>query len=461
MANLLQEFNIHPVGQGLFYSGKITHNNEVKFRMVFDCGSKTAGSCEEELEIYRDADFLKEKIIDLLVISHFDADHVNQIGNLLNGNIKVKKLVMPFLTFEERLFLVLRYFSSKSPKIEDDFFIKFALDPLNTINENLDGDSQVIIIESGPNEPIDDDRFRKSENSDSKRFEFDFKDKEEISPSKDIFTVDPKIQIFKTDDSKKGILFDGMSKLMEFIFYRKKVHKDEKVWYDKITEIFYEEFKINGKLPEKELFDRTIDQIKKIKSATKIKTIFKNAKYTLGNMKGNLDDLNTTSLCLLHKNLRSIFKLVRNNDTDFYNNIMVNSIHKFAFSRIKNSVLAPYIWNHRFIRYRQEFIYPNALLTSDIFLLNENDVNKFIEHYKKYWGDFWLFQIPHHGSEKSSNDVLHSHLTHIDYCFINYGIGNINKHPNTGVIHNLIKTGNSTKIIPINQILGLHFELSF
>lgn len=105
---LKQEFIIHPVGQGLFYSGKISHENKIKFRMVFDCGSNTAGACQEEIEIYRDSDFLEEKVLDLLVVSHFDKDHVNQIENLLKGGIKVKKLVMPFLTFEERLFLVLK-----------------------------------------------------------------------------------------------------------------------------------------------------------------------------------------------------------------------------------------------------------------------------------------------------------------------------------------------------------------
>ncbi|HKO78231.1 MAG TPA: hypothetical protein VJU52_13525, partial [Flavobacterium sp.] len=104
-----QEFTIHPVGQGLFYSGKITHNTEVKFRMVFDCGSLTKGAGQDEVDIYRDADFLGKKVLDLLVISHFDRDHVYHIGRLLADGIKVKKLVMPFITFSERLFLVARY----------------------------------------------------------------------------------------------------------------------------------------------------------------------------------------------------------------------------------------------------------------------------------------------------------------------------------------------------------------
>ena len=225
MTNFLQqEFKIHPVGQGLFYSGKITHDNKVKFRMVFDCGSINKKDCNQEVYIYRDSDFLDEKIIDLLIISHFDGDHINMIENLLHENIKIKKLVMPFLTFEERLFLVLRYFSDESPKVEDDFFIRFALDPLNTISDNLDDDSQVFVIESGPNEPINDDGFIQSENNDSKnRFKFGFKDAEKISPNRDVFTSNTEMGIFKTNDSKKGILFNGMLKLMEFIFLQKRL----------------------------------------------------------------------------------------------------------------------------------------------------------------------------------------------------------------------------------------------
>ncbi|MCX8524676.1 hypothetical protein OF897_12205 [Chryseobacterium formosus] len=121
--------------------------------------------------------------------------------------------------------------------------------------------------------------------------------------------------------------------------------------------------------------------------------------------------------------------------------------------------MTPY---HRFLRSvmeKHQFIFPNALLTSDSFLLEKDDINPFISHYERYWGDFWLFQIPHHGSEKNSDGNLHSHLRSIQNCFINYGIGNIHKHPSADVIHSLVATGNSSKIIPVNQNLGMRFQL--
>ena len=181
-----QEFTIHPVGQGLFYSGKITHNSEVKFRMVFDCGSLTSGAGQEEVELYRDADFLDKKVIDLLVISHFDRDHVYHIGKLLADGIKVKKLVMPFITFSERLFLVARYIDLNDGfNPDDDFFIRFVIDPLETINENLDGDSEIFLIENGPDEPVTQTKESSTDttepnNNNDIRFAFDFDNKEAI-----------------------------------------------------------------------------------------------------------------------------------------------------------------------------------------------------------------------------------------------------------------------------------------
>lgn len=463
---LQQEFTIHPVGQGLFYSGKISHENKVKFRMVFDCGSKNISACQEEIEIYRDSDFLLEKVIDLLVISHFDEDHVNQIENLLEGNIKVKKLIMPFLTFKERLFLVLKCFGSRKVLPKDDFYIKFAIDPLGTIGGNFDGDSEVILIDSGPDKPIiDRDRSPKSENDGSNsRFEFDIPGKKEIKTDEDILLLNPKVKGFKVDHSEEGILFDRYLQLMEFIFYRKKVTSDEKALYDEIANLFYKEFNIDPSLGKQELLNITIETIKKIKSAPKIKSIFQDAKNNTGFCAANLINLNTTALCLLHRNLADILQLSTDPDRDsrflFYNhNPVAYTIHKFVSSRIENPLISTHYWDSRYYKKNDPFIFPNVLLTSDIFLLKKSDIDEFLKHYEDHWNDFWLFQIPHHGSEKSSNDALYSHITALHSCFINYGIGRVS-HPSPSVINNLVTTGNSSKVIPVNETLGLRFLLS-
>lgn len=478
MNNFYQEFTIHPVGQGLFYSGIIKFQNRTKFRMVFDCGSLTKGACQDEVKLYKDAQFITDNVIDLLVISHFDADHVNQIGNLLNGNVKIKKLIMPFLSFEERLFLVMKHLNFNNGfSNNDDFVIHFLIDPLGTISENLDDDSEVLLIDNGPDSPINsdmEDHFTEDINKDSngKRFEIKFvNEKKEIITEENIFKSSITKKTFKISDSEKGLLFSNRIKLMEFIFYKKTISDDQNVFYNEIANIFYLKHDIDTSLPRDLLLKKVVDEIKKIKSATRIKGIFNEAKKATSiklfkNI--NVNDLNTTALCMLHNNLLGIANLMNISFEDLKTNNYWNLgckkiiIHKFlASSRIEIPDLTWYRrlpFNRNFDDF-SKFIYPNVLLTSDSFLLSEEQVTLFYNHYKNYWDAFWLFQIPHHGSDKSSDGILHAHIPKQSKNFINYGIGNRDKHPSSIVIASLVTTGNAFKTYPINQFSGLKFNL--
>jgi hypothetical protein len=314
-----QEFTIHPVGQGLFYIGKFTHNSEVKFRMVFDCGSISAGAGQEDVMLYRDTDFLVKKVLDLLVISHFDQDHVNHIEKLLAEGIKVKKLIMPIITFSERLFLVARHLDVNngfSP--DDDFFIRFIIDPLGTINENLDGDSEVFLIESGPNVPIpltkkaSPDTTEPNDNNDV-RFGFYF-DNTEIFTDHSL-TTNSELKIYKIKDSEKGnIASASQLKLMEFLFYSRKIGNNEEKFYDKVKELFFIKFSIDSSIDVVNQLGNVINEVKKIKSGPQIRGIFKAAKDVEGfeRYKGiDILNLNTTALSLLHKNLDGIYYFLR------------------------------------------------------------------------------------------------------------------------------------------------------
>jgi Cft2 family RNA processing exonuclease len=77
-------FTFHPVGQGAFYSGKITskHNRDHSFKMVCDCGSLS-----KSLHLKKSiADFKwnpkhpsSRFNLDVLFLSHLDDDHVNGV----------------------------------------------------------------------------------------------------------------------------------------------------------------------------------------------------------------------------------------------------------------------------------------------------------------------------------------------------------------------------------------------
>lgn len=481
-----QEFIIHPVGQGLFYSGIIKFNSKVKFRMVFDCGSKgnSKSAGEEEVDNYRDIDYIENKILDLLVISHFDEDHVNHIGRLLADGIKVKKLVMPFITFTERLFLILRYFDeNESDYGDDDFFIRFIIDPLGSINENLDGDSDVFLVYGEPEDPILQEKEITNEGNSSEgnsseveniRFAFDYdKEAKESIDLGEIVTSEPKGKVYKVNHTNKGkVKSGGLNLLMEFLFYRRKISVDDTEFFETIKDEFFKEFSITEELKGKELLIKIAEVVKGITSAKRIKPIFIEAKKAMG-LKSKKDvieieNMNTTSLCLFHRNLNGMFDLQGiskemwkhlPNRWSNLNNWNFYQIQKFiSGSRIESKMhLEPsFYWACR--NNESNFIFPNVMLTADSFLITSTQVSEFINHYKNYWGNFWLFQIPHHGSEKSSDKLLHSHIPSHSFNFINYGIGNTFSHPSPSVINDLVATGNSTRLIPINQYMGLKFQ---
>ncbi|MGD9909436.1 MAG: hypothetical protein AB7U79_02385 [Candidatus Izemoplasmatales bacterium] len=92
-------FEFHSVGQGLFYSGQIDG-----YRFVYDCGAlstlrKTPPTTNNEPALFKAIDQYSNKnegkYIDLLVVSHLDADHVNGILELAS-RLKIKKVVLPY-----------------------------------------------------------------------------------------------------------------------------------------------------------------------------------------------------------------------------------------------------------------------------------------------------------------------------------------------------------------------------
>lgn len=476
MRSFHQKFTIHPVGQGLFYSCIIKYENNIKFRMVFDCGSTTAKACQEEVALYRDTDFVTQKTLDLLVISHFDADHVKYIGLLLQDEIKIKKLVMPFITFEERLFLVARHLShSNGFKVEDDFALRFIIDPIGTISDNLDDDSEIYFIDGDPINPIpfgDDDIRQFIESNDETRFLFDFdrSAKEKIDLGSVISISSPtKGKVFKIKDTNKGKLRTSINgyKLMEFLFYKMAIGEQEGAFFKEVENLFNKMFAIDENLSTNKKLQATIEKVKSIKSSPPIKKIFREAANNVAlipKKRFKINDLNTTALCLLHRNLKGILDFLKidfkepHSYSDFYFE-KIRQIQKFksTYSRLET------LWHRVHRRYRRrmqngDFFYPNVLLTSDTFLLTQKQVDDFLKKYQHYWNDFWLLQIPHHGADKNSDKYLLANIPIASYNFINYGIGNSHAHPSQNLINDLVATGNSSRLISVNQITGFVFE---
>jgi hypothetical protein len=92
----------HSVGQGCFYSGEIYCTpKSAPLRMVYDCGSETPGDALER-EISSFQQLVRDAKLDMLVLSHLDADHVNGLSLLLDNGLTAENVFLPYLTPAQR-----------------------------------------------------------------------------------------------------------------------------------------------------------------------------------------------------------------------------------------------------------------------------------------------------------------------------------------------------------------------
>lgn len=88
----------HTIGQGAFYSER--HEG---FNIVYDCGALPKSNAASR--VVRQS-FIKSDEIDILFISHFDSDHVNEIETLKKHCSRIKVVVLPLLEPNEKKILI-------------------------------------------------------------------------------------------------------------------------------------------------------------------------------------------------------------------------------------------------------------------------------------------------------------------------------------------------------------------
>lgn len=155
------KFTFHSVGHGLFYSGIIKNlDSNKQFSFIYDCGGDSSTVVNEAIEV---AD-LPEKI-DLLIVSHFHADHINGISKLKN-KYKIKRFILPYMDETEKI-VYLAALGKENQSLKD-----FILQPDIFLNDNnVEGDSEIFFVNnnSGKNIPREDDEQKQKGKS-----EFDF-----------------------------------------------------------------------------------------------------------------------------------------------------------------------------------------------------------------------------------------------------------------------------------------------
>jgi hypothetical protein len=100
MVHVHQCFNA--VGHGTFFNGLAVHRRQRdSFSWIYDCGSKRTTRIGQEITgLERWAQWPED--VDLLVLSHFDDDHVNGVERLLSLR-RVRVLALPYLDIGHRL----------------------------------------------------------------------------------------------------------------------------------------------------------------------------------------------------------------------------------------------------------------------------------------------------------------------------------------------------------------------
>lgn len=159
--------NFHPVGQGLYASGQLFKKMSARlqpfFSWVYDCGtlsSNTLVQIATKRLATTPAGVAKPRL-NLVVVSHFDKDHISGLVNLLL-HFHVEVLLMPYLAPWQRAAIVFgqgRYVSKRDRT--------FILDPIGAISaiEGVQVD-RVVWAAAGNQEtkPNDDDSDSDNDN---------------------------------------------------------------------------------------------------------------------------------------------------------------------------------------------------------------------------------------------------------------------------------------------------------
>jgi hypothetical protein len=125
-------------GQGFFHSGYVgIGDHEVLY--VYDCGSLQPASLTREIAEFRTR---YGDVIDLLFVSHFHADHVNGLPQLL-ANATVRTAVVPLVSTAERLYVFAQAVATNTDI--SDWYRDLIVDPESAIRD-IGGSVNVIVI---------------------------------------------------------------------------------------------------------------------------------------------------------------------------------------------------------------------------------------------------------------------------------------------------------------------------
>jgi len=287
--NIYSQFVFHPVGQGLFYSGKIFLKSKFRsprFNFVFDCGASfDKHYLNKEIDLCKKS-YLR-KPLDVLFISHLDNDHVNGISRLLDG-ISCKVVYLPYLTPIERLYVAIRFASGKDEDFDGEGafdYLRFLASPEDFLLDNEKFRVEKIVYINGNDDKTEfklDDFVKPPPNFDTLDL---------VSQLIDDNSDNPEIAAIKEKHKQKVSFKKGNGKLFLQNIW------DFYIFYNRTARINETELKI---LIEKTYNFQSVNQLTKdqLVQILKNKTKLKSLKKAFNKPRNTI---NTSGLLLMHK----------------------------------------------------------------------------------------------------------------------------------------------------------------
>ncbi len=126
-----------PVGQGFFHAGWIAPEDATEsFFYIYDCGAMDAYKTARDREIQKlISDVGTGTRLDLLVLSHMHADHINGVEKLItDGKFAVDTVMMPLVGMKDRLIAFAKTASEDPASAGGGFYRSFVADPVETMS---------------------------------------------------------------------------------------------------------------------------------------------------------------------------------------------------------------------------------------------------------------------------------------------------------------------------------------
>lgn len=381
------QFRFNDIGQGLFYSGKLD-NSTWNYSFIYDCG--TLSKQEYVKEAIREVTHGLQ-LLDLLVISHLDYDHVSGLEALLNS-VSVNTVILPYMKPIERLALYTKNIGS----YHTTEYYKFLEDPVGyLINHKVE---RIILLkgeDSAPHQSVD----RKDMKSESnKPINLYFEDSETLL--NEIRECEPNITRFENVLFKKhdGCLI--VYRVWQFRFFNQPSNEENLC---KFTQSLNDS-KLDVSTHEK-ILELLKDEDKREKLKNSYTKIF--------------SKINLTSIVMYHGPIGDEIRV------------------KTFFSKFSNSRV-PYFDSPRYNSHdyiSEEENYYGTVLFGDTNLSYK--IDNILMHFGALLQSILVVSTPHHGSKHSWNEKILTEINDFSFWIISAGLHSRFRHPHAEVIFQL------------------------